>query len=55
MTLPGYKTYLVAAVTVIYAAAAYWLGEIMFDQAAQMISTALGLSALRAGVAKVGA
>lgn len=50
--LLGKKTYIVAGVTILYAVTQHWTGVLTFDQMIQMILAALGLSALRAGVAK---
>lgn len=50
--MQGYKTYIVAVLMVIYAVSAYFLGKDP-EFNIQMVLEALGLSALRAGVAKV--
>ena len=50
--LDGYKTYIVAAATIIYALVQLWQGAIDQNTAVQMIAGALGLSALRHGIAK---
>ena len=50
--LSGYKTYIVAAVTIAYAITSAWQGTIDQTTAMQMILGALGLGALRHGIAK---
>jgi len=50
--LKGYKTYIVAAVSVVTAAVGWADGSLTAFAALQMILAALGVSALRAGVEK---
>jgi hypothetical protein len=50
--LSGKKTYLVAAAMIAYQVIGHWLYGNPYDP--QVILSALGLGALRAGVAKVG-
>ena len=49
--LAGKKTHIVAGATVLYAILGVALGYVDQDTAIQLIATALGFSALRAGVA----
>lgn len=48
--LSGYKTYIVAAVAIIYAAVQWWNGGIPQTDAIQMVLAALGGAALRNAV-----
>ncbi len=48
--LKGRKTYVVAALMIVYAAIGMVLGQIDQDSAVRLILEALGLSALRAGI-----
>lgn len=48
----GWKTYLIALAMLIYAGASYWNGDMSQIDAIQFALNALGLGALRAGVAK---
>lgn len=50
--LSGYKTYIVAAATVFYAAVGYWDGTLNQAAAVGMVLSALGLGALRNGISK---
>lgn len=50
--LDGYKTYIVAGATILYALVQMWQGSIDQNTGIQMIAGALGLSALRHGIAK---
>lgn len=52
--LMGKKTYLVSAAMLCYAAGGWVLGHLDANAASELALQALGLSALRAGVAKVG-
>ena len=49
----GYKTYLISAAMIAYAVTGFFLGHIDGNTAVEMILQALGLSALRSGVAKL--
>lgn len=49
-SLNGYKTYIVAAVTVVFALASWWAGTIDQSAAIAMILGALGLGGLRHGI-----
>lgn len=51
--MQGYKTYGISVVMVVYAITAALLGKIDPNHATEIILQALGLSALRGGVAKV--
>ena len=53
-SISGKKTYIMAGLTILYAGAGYWTGNLDFNTAVQMILGAGGLSALRAGVTKSG-
>lgn len=50
--LNGWKTYIVAAVGVIFAAVSYWNGTMDFNAAVAMAIGSAGLGALRHGVSK---
>lgn len=50
--LNGWKTYIVAAVTIAYAGVSWWGGSLDQTGAMAMIFGALGVSALRHGVTK---
>ena len=50
----GYKTYIVAGVTVAYAVVAHWGGTIDTNTEITMILGALGLGALRHGISTKG-
>ena len=52
--LQGKKTYLVMIAAILGAIAAYSTGDMTLIQALEAIMAALGLGALRSGVAKVG-
>lgn len=46
----GYKTYVVAAVTIAFALASYWGGTMTFDAATALALGGAGLGALRHGI-----
>jgi hypothetical protein len=48
----GKKTYIVAAATILYAAVQLWQGQIDQQTFVNTVEAALGLAALRHGVAK---
>ena len=50
--LSGRKAYAVAVLTILYAASAYFTGNMDLSTAIQMILGGAGLGALRAGIAK---
>lgn len=50
----GYKTYIVAAVSVLTAVAAYLVGDLSLAAAVQTVITAVLAATLRHGVAQVG-
>jgi len=50
--IDGYKTYLIASLTIVYAVIGVGLGFHDHSAAVEMILAALGLSTLRHGVAK---
>lgn len=52
VALAGYKTYIVAAVFVLFGVMGYYLGEFNAEAAALFVLNGLGFSALRAGVSK---
>lgn len=52
--LKGYKTYIVAAVAVVSAVAAYLVGDVSLAAAVQAVITAVLAATLRHGVAQVG-
>lgn len=52
-TINGYKTYLVAVVTIIYAVVGVGISQNDWGSAVNMILGATGLGALRHGVSKV--
>jgi len=51
-TLEGKKTYIIAGITVLYAILGVYLKLVPLDDAITLVLGALGLSALRSGVAK---
>jgi len=46
----GYKTYLIAAATVVYAVAGWVIGQLDGGTAAQLVATALSAAGLRHGI-----
>jgi len=48
--LSGYKTYIVAALTVLGAVASYLIGDVALADAAQLVVTAVLGATIRAGV-----
>ena len=50
--LNGYKTYIVCAVTIVYAGVAVWAGSLDLNGAAQFILVALGAAGFRSAIAK---
>jgi hypothetical protein len=50
--LNGYKTYIVAAASVVYALVSYWNGTLDGGQAQDMVQTALLGLTIRHGIAK---
>lgn len=48
--LSGYKTYIVAGVAVISAAASYLIGDVSLPDAAQLVLTAVLGATLRSGI-----
>ena len=52
--LSGYKTYIVALATLVYAGVSVWNGTMNYQTAILTVLGGLGLGALRHGVAKGG-
>jgi hypothetical protein len=48
--LNGYKTYIVALATLVFAALGWWLGKIEPDAAIQLAVTAISAATIRHGV-----
>lgn len=49
-SINGYKTYIVAAITIAYAVVEYWNGSVTQTEMVDMILAALGASAIRHGI-----
>lgn len=49
-SINGYKTYIVAAITIAYAVVEYWNGSVTQTGMVDMILAALGASAIRHGI-----
>ena len=52
--IDGYKTYIVCAITIIYAVAGAILGYLTWVQATQMVLAALGAAGFRSAINRVG-
>ena len=50
----GWKTYIVAGVTIVWALVSYWQGTMTFDAATALVLGGAGLGALRHGVSTGG-
>lgn len=53
VAIDGYKTYIVAGVTVVYALVSWWSGAIDWKTAMDMILVALGAGSFRSAIKKV--
>ncbi len=53
--IDGYKTYIIGAITIVFAVTGMALGKISVAEGSIMISTALSSMGIRNGIAKLGA